>query len=511
MSIVAEWLQGLYQKAKGLFSDEKRLSRIVMGITFLCILPMYLIGMYAHPSTDDYSFAYHPYQVALNTRGLERIFGVIGAAFRATKDAYFQWSGYYTGSLFAALRPNFFNENLAFFNSFLILTVFMICVYLGARKLMESLFGFPRPFARVVSCMALLLSIQLVPSAAESFYWYTAAVTYTMLFAVSVVLLVRLAEVVYGKKEMSRKGLVLNLFLAILVAGGILPVNIPALGIMTAILLDALFSKKRKANKRTRACLLAVWAVFLAGMAVGSLSPSTFWRLDSLEEGVSLFGALIYSVYGVLMTVMGFFTPYVILAAIGLAVLAAFYVKRTKHEFKHPFFLLLVSFCVLYAAYFPIYFGTGFKLQYADSRYKNILFLHFVILLCVNIVYLVGFLSRRLKEKGEGQIRRKVTLLFLLAGMFALCFSHKDSGQEPWSVRAVKDMASGRVEQYDREMDARYADFKNPEQKNVILKHPSVVSPVIFQAEPSKEDEGTWVVDALRRYYGKESVTVADE
>lgn len=512
MNIVAGILQNWYKKGKSILGDEKKLSMIFVGFTLLCILPMYLIGGYAHPSTDDYSFAYHSYQAARSTDGLMRPLAVMGGALRAVRDAYFQWSGYYTGSLLAALRPNFYNENLAFLNSFVILTVLIAGIYAGVKKIMTELFGLPACFGRAVSCIALLLSIQLVPSAAEGFYWYTAAITYTLLFAAALLLLTRYAVSLYaaGEHKESKRGNAWNLFLAALTAGGILPVNIPVLGIMTAMLLDGFFSKKHPAGRKLKIQLLSVWLVFLAGMVIGSLSPSTFWRLDNLEGSVSLAGALIYSAYGTVMTAAGFLTPYVILAAMVLAVLSAFYMSRTSFRFEHPFFVLLVSFCVMYGAYFPIYFGTGFKLQYADSRYKNILFFHFVILLCINAVYWTGWLYQRQQQAGEKKCGRKTALVFALTGILLLCLADKDAPKELWSVRAVKDMASGTVQQYDSQMDARYGDFLNPDLKTVTLTPPSVVSNVIFLGEPEKGEEGSWVVEAMRRYYGKEAIILPD-
>lgn len=514
MKIISSFLEKIYVRLATAVKKEKNAAVLFCGALLLLTLPMFIVGAYSHPSADDYTFCYYTYKAAKNTEGIGRIFAVLYGACQAVKTAYEQWSGYYTGSFFAALRPNFYNENLAFFNSFILLCGLLVGIFWFAKKLFHDMWGFTKSVSVMVASVIALGAIQFVPSAAETFYWYTAGVTYTLLYGMSLVLMANVMVCVY-KTGMTRGACIANAILAFIVAGGILPVNIPVFGILTAILLDAFFSKRLKTDKKNKIRSLIVYGIFLAGILIGSLSPSTFWRLESLGEGeaVSLFSALLYSAYGNLQTAIGFLTPATVLLLLLIAVVTVVYIKNVQYEFRHPFFVLLVSYCVLFAAYFPIYYGTGFKLQYADSRYKSILFFHFILLAGINTVYLTGWLYRKaenaIKDTAWDWTKKAVvTGVCAFAALFLLGTVAKKDGPEPWSLRVLKDFANGTIKQYDTEMDARYADYLDESKPVITVTAPTVAPACIRQAEPSDEEGASWTVDALIRYFAKEKIIV---
>lgn len=499
MELVGNFLEQCYIKVKSKLKSGKGIASISILGMLLITLPMLVAGAYSHPAADDYTFCAGAYYAANNSTGFLRTFLVFKAVFATVKEAYFSWSGYYTASFFAALRPNFYNENLAFLNSLILIGGFMGGIFYALNKIIHKLWGLPRYAGCVISTIVVTVAIQLVPSASETFYWYTAGITYTLLFAGSMVLFANFLVGVY-RREMSRKAFIGNIILAVLLGGGILPVNIPLLGLLTAILADVFFNKGMQVDKKLKIRATLIYVVFLTGMLVGSLAPSTFWRLGQLgekENAVPLLHAIIYSVYASSQTIIGFITPLVIMSMGLIALVAIMCLKKTSFEFKRPAFMTFIAWCVMFSSYFPIYYGTGFKLQYSDSRYNSIVFFQFIIWLGLLTVYWTGFLYRRIQKES------KTLLVVVLVILFALVLSPEEERREPWSLNVIKDFANGTIQQYDRELDERYANFLDEEKTEVIVSYPSVIPYCIFQAEPVAD---TWSEYALENYYDKEVI-----
>lgn len=497
MKTISFFLNRIYLKVKPYVTSERSLAILFFAGMLLITLPMYVAGAYSHPATDDYTFCFNTYRTANAYTGLQRIFRVIGSAFGSVKEIYLSWSGYYTGTFLGVLRPNFFNENLAFFNSFIILTGLIGCIFLACHKIFHIFLGFSKSIGCIFSCTFIVLITQFVPSAAETIYWYTAGITYTLLFAVGMLFLSNVLIGAY-KEGMGNLKWIGNILLALIVAGGILPVNIPLLGMLTLVLIDLFFGRLVNKDKSLKVKIAVIYAVFLAGMLIGSLSPGTFLRLEGLGESntVSLPYAIIYSIYGSLSTVVGFITPSLVIGMAGVVAITIYGLKNCTFEFRHPILFSVLAWCVFFAAYFPIYFGTGYKIQHGgDSRYNSIIFFHFILWTGFLTVYWTGWLYQRLNGN-----RQRIILLISLIGLFLLATIATKERREPWSIHITKDFINGTIQQYDEEMDKRYADLMNPDISIVTFDKLTATPSSIYLTEPKA---GTWSQSAIERYFSK--------
>lgn len=490
-----------------LFIQKKiSLRTLIMGLFIIgmviSMLPLIVAACYNHPVADDYSFGYTIYHAANQGDGIGKIFLIIQAIWGKVVSFYNTWGGYYTSIFISALRPSIFNEEFAFLHTIILLGGLMYGVFGTMRRVLGQVLKQTKATVVIVSCVTMYLLVQYVPSAAETLYWFNGGVSYTLLFALSLLLMAEVYCLMESTTRITVRRIVGISCFAFVVAGGHYPVTLPTLCILVAIGIDAL--SKRMLEKRNRIAVCIVVVIFIVGFIITVAAPGNYVRMQHGETN-SLIKSIAMSVHGCLCLVQRFLTSKVMLGGIIISIIVIkFGRKETIKMEMNPLYITFISFCVMFAAYIPGYFASGIEAQAGDGRYPSVMFFWFIILFVINVVYYTIWAGTKLQNTNEmthmGMSVLIIVILFLSIGNF--------NQTQTWATVCLQSVVSGELKQFDEEMDQRLELYLDTEQKNITITPVTVRPKVLFFSDASDPSE-TWMLDAIARYYGKDKIEIA--
>ena len=161
----------------------KIVTGVAIAVLIVSIIPVFWIGQYLHPFSDDYVFGAEAYKIWNTTHSIS---ACIQGAWNVAVKMYHVWQGTYSACFLMALQPGAFGVYWIvpiLLASSLILSTYAL-LYLIMRKLLHST---QTEFLFVSSVFA-LINLQFVYSAYDAFYWYNGAMYYTLYFSMSLCL-----------------------------------------------------------------------------------------------------------------------------------------------------------------------------------------------------------------------------------------------------------------------------------------------------------------------------------
>ena len=450
------------QKLTGLCLPEKTVFWLVLAVLVLMLAPMLLVAQYNVPCADDYHFGAPTHAAWQATHSLA---SVVQAACGKVAERYVNWQGTYSAMFLMALQPAVFGNGFYALVPFLTLGALAAGTCFFCLSLFTRLLGAGRWQALVLALVWLGIDTQLLPSAVQGFYWYNGAVFYTFFFGVQLFYFGVLARYLAAGQAAGRRGAafvaglcVMGLFLG----GGNLVTAFGTL-LVSACVLCLLAVMK---NRRWRALLLP-FAFLLAGFLVNVCAPGNSVRQQS-EGGEPLPAAL------------------AVLRAVQEAVL------QLDKNLTLPILLALVFLLpVLWNA------AAAARLTFRWPR------LFFVLTVGLDAA------QRRLWAEGGAVPQGRCTLGFaaVTAALLAVsCFAMRDTLNFT-SIQAWNALRTGQARQYHAEFEARVEILEDAARPDAVLQPYSVRPRVLFfdDATPNADN---WRNEALRDYYGKNSVIV---
>lgn len=364
----------------------------------VALVPMVAISPFDHSFADDWHYGVDAH-LALQAGG--SVLDAVAAALAEVRDTFFSWQGTYSAIFLMALQPGVFSEAAYGWGAVAIIAVLIASTAYAASVLVRDILGADRATAVALTCLALLLQTQLLPSPVEGFWWYNAAIYYTFYHALMLLMLglaVRLARGGTRAGAYTVRGrvvrAVLLALLAFVVAGGNFVTGLVAGLALAGVCVAALV------RHRDRGMLIApALIVFAAGFAVSMVAPGNAERQASQYAGDNI---------GVLLTLVrcgqaGFeytvlWTNGYLLLALGLAlpfmVRAA---RRTRCSFTHPGLACAASLALFMASFAPTLYAMG---TVGPGRVQNIRYDLFVLLAFVCAQWAVGRAVRVLEARG---------------------------------------------------------------------------------------------------------------
>ena len=198
-------------------SDRSKRLRTALAVLLLLLLaaslvPVLLVGRYARASADDYSYGFYTHYAVQNGQCL------LPAIWRMVWGNWRTWQGSFSAMALMTITPCIFSEQLYWLTP----VVMLASLLLGTFKLSRTLVcrcsgGDWRDWICTAATM-LLLSIQLIPSPLNSFYWWNGACYYTFTYGVGLLYLDAFANVLL-RPERPRWRLIPGLLCGIFVGG----------------------------------------------------------------------------------------------------------------------------------------------------------------------------------------------------------------------------------------------------------------------------------------------------
>lgn len=490
-------------------STANRICILMSVCFFLSLIPLLLLGTYAHPIGDDYSYGLAAHQAWKSSHSL---FVVIKAALQNTRSFYNSWQGTFSSIFLMSLQPAVISERLYPLTTWMMLGS-LIGSHLFFFHILFTRYFKTEPAYRLITALTVLfLSIQQLDTPGEAFFWYNGAVHYVfmhscMLLTITLLLLFLKTN----RRPLSALLLCLASLLAFLCGGAnyVTMLLTPVL-LSAALLLCLLFKEKR-----------GLWLILplltsFAGLLLNVMAPGTRNRMAVQSASLSAPKAIYASFLSAVEQIGTWTTLYVLLALLLLTPIFIHIASEQSFSFPLPGLILTASFCIFAASFTPSLYSMGYTGIF--GRTLNIMMMLFYLLLILNYFYLLGWLvqicrkldqdsllpalAERLKE-FYGHTFCTSLAVFLL--ILLLC-TDKNSLT---SSSAAHSLYKGYAQSYHTETLNRIALLSMEGVDEVWIPNYSVQPPLFSSLEDISEDSGNWRNMALAHWYGKQKVNLS--
>lgn len=485
------------------FSLTQRQLAILAVLAFaLSLLPLLVIGLYNHPSMDDFNYGM-PVVNALRQGG--SFFSVLAAAAQSVAETFHNWQGTYAAVFLFALQPAVFGEAFYPLTTLLMLGSLIAGGAVFLHTLCRLCLKMRPSSVAILTCALLFLCIQCLPSPLQAFYWYNGSVFYTFFFGLMLLMF---------------SGVLRQLFASSLKKGWLSLVSVPLLavilgganlttGLLCAVLLPclslyvALFRKKYPLPLRL--WLYGATLLFLAGFAVNVLAPGNAVRQTYFQQPSAL-GAILSALRSACrFSVEWAQHPFVPLGLLFVTPLLYQAAAEKKFTFPLPALAPLLSLILLAIQLTPPAYAQGGT---GPLRLKNIIFYSYILLLAFCDYYLCGWVSHRLlplaapeRERLAGRFSQ-VKLGFYLAtlGLACVLLLGSPALTTTTSVSALLSLKRGEAQVYHRQVQARLALLNDPTLQDVTLEALTYTPYLLYRSDMTSP--------VVAEYYGKHSVTL---
>lgn len=476
-----------------MFSDKRKMLNYGIQIIILLVVSIYFfrvmkpvvkLGLYIHPTTDDYWMSMHVYQVWCNTHSL---FKVIGAAFEYAVGMYLYWDGNFLSMFLTSMSPMIFGDPRYVFTFFFMLFSFIIGVGTAAYTILHRRWHIP--FLNCVSIAMLFTVIYMnnVPNTGEILYWWPGVANYTFFFG-----FLMFAHGLYALYwEKNRKIWLVFASMCMFLVG--LGNPITALINVCLTVYELAYHIYDKRSAKTLYWIPMVCA--LAGLIIIVVSPGSATRIPVQRLG--LFEVILRSFLEGTTMIKAVTRP-AVYVFLGILAFVSFWSFYNFAEFKEKRFRLapvvfILMLCLCYASFAPII--------YAQTLYYGRLLgtCYFVILmsLTVAVIYVCGAFAMWLRQKknifGIRAVSGALAAASTIIGVIVISQTYFNFNSTAFWANAAIEW--GTVYEYDNQLDERYNELKFGNDQVVHITDPTFVHAYIH-------DDGS-CYETIGEYYNK--------
>ncbi len=373
------------QKSKKLFS-RKTIALLFTIIMLVSILPLLVLAGYDCPSSDDFGYSVKTSQVWNDTGSVGSL---LTAAFQQTVETYHDWQGSYTTTFLISLQPAIFGLQYYGISVVITLLLFVFSLYFLLHTVFMVLLKADKYTYVTVAALVSICCVNFVFSPSEAFYWCASSYTHTFgaaFFFIMVSLLLR-----FCCREKNTKRYWLLLLLCPIIGG----MN------LTAVLLSTVFAAmlllymiiKRRYAPALIICTLSLLIVF---MMINIFAPGNAVRMAT--AGGNSFGVIrsvIMSVrYAVTFSASWCTLPFVLISLFALPMIYT-NAAASPLRFSRPLLVAAASYLFIGVMFAPSVYTFGMA---GPPRVINNSCYLFYILFFINVYYLCGWLSGKIKQ-----------------------------------------------------------------------------------------------------------------
>ena len=478
---------------------------IILAVLIISLIPVLGIAFYNHSSADDYSYGALARYAWVDTHNLIKVFLAVG---EKVKTIYFEWQGSYAAIALFALHPAVFGEGLYPLTTFLMMGLFLFGMFYFFRRIVKTVCGNDMQIADIIAGVAALLSIQLLPSPVEGFFWWNGAAYYVFFYSLMLIQSANLISAIW-KDECKARQMAGFLILAAFISGGNYISALLTAELTVLALLYALYKKKKVSLK-----LFLVLLVTMVCFLINCLAPGNSVRQAAFESWTPI-RAVLYSYHEAYNHMVEWTSP---LLCVGMVFLFPFLWRLPVNgTFKSRFFALAIGieFSLFASSFTPTLYAYG---SVGAGRIQNIRYFLWVLMCIVMEFTVICFVKSMIKSCVEEQgaflellkkIYAKYALFFFITVVFCTAFFAgnsmlADDVRDLTSILAAKSMLSGEAKQYDREAKERMTLLLSEE--SIVELKPYSKHPELLFWEDIKEDSADWVNCAVANFYRKEEV-----
>ena len=535
-------------------STKKLTTKNIFFIILICfllsVIPLYIIGMYAHPSVDDYYYGTQTVQVWNETHSIA---SVIKCSFDEMLNTYNIWQGNFSAIFLMRLQPGIFGEQYYFITPLILLSAYICFSIFFFYTALKKIFKTDSYLAATVGICLTFVSMQLCMTPSDSFYWYNGAIYYTFFYSLMLLLFALLIRMRTSKAAGTVIFTLISSVLAFLIGGSNYATALFMCIILALAAGSAIYSVLTKKNKVIRSYHMAAYIIValaaMAGLFISMAAPGNVLRQDSVGGSTGIIKTFIYTfAFGGYSIAKVLNAPCLIFF---VCMIPAFYsiAKKSGFSYRYPLLVAVFTFGLYCSMGTPVFYAQGLRMPY---RMMNIIFFAAYVYIAFNMIYLLGWIWNKYGKDSHENMSHKDTYKIntgkkhislddivnnfydkikasrknaILALAISLCafviacigsievgeteYKSGDAGFSnlPLSATAALSLLNGDAKTYDTELTARdeYLTSTSDDEQFITVPALSKRPAPIFHSDIT-DDAGDWHNAHLAMYYRKECV-----
>lgn len=384
----------------------KNIFYIILICFILSVIPLYVIGMFAHPSVDDYYYGTETVQVWNETHSIA---SVVKCSFDEMINTYNIWQGNFSAIFLMRLQPGIFGEQYYFIAPLILLSAYMGFSIFFFYTALKKIFKADSYLAATVGICLTFVSMQLCATPSDSFYWFNGAIYYTFFYSLMLFLFALLIRIRTAKAAGTIILTAISSVSAFLIGGS----NYAAALFMCIILAlsagAAVYFVILRKNKVIRpyhmAAYLIVAAAAMAGLFISMAAPGNALRQQSVGGSTGIVKTFVYTfAFGGYSIAKVLNAPCLIFF---ICMIPVFYriARRSGFTYRYPLLVAVFTFGLYCSMGTPVFYAQGLRMPY---RMMNIIFFAAYVLITFNLIYFLGWIGNKYKKySNEGDSHDK--------------------------------------------------------------------------------------------------------
>ena len=381
---------------------KKNIFYIILICFILSVIPLYVIGMYAHPSVDDYYYGTETVQVWNETHSFA---SVVKCSFDEMINTYNIWQGNFSAIFLMRLQPGIFGEQYYFIAPLILLSAYMGFSIFFFYTALKKIFKADSYLAATVGICLTFVSMQLCTTPSDSFYWFNGAIYYTFFYSLMLFLFALLIRMRTAKAAGTIILTAISSVSAFLIGGS----NYAAALFMCIILAlsagSAVYFVILRKNKVIRpyhmAAYIIVAAAAMAGLFISMAAPGNALRQQSVGGSTGIVRTFVYTfAFGGYSIAKVLNAPCLIFF---ICMIPVFYriARRSGFTYRYPLLVAVFTFGLYCSMGTPVFYAQGLRMPY---RMMNIIFFAAYVLITFNLIYFLGWIGNKFESKTFKQL-----------------------------------------------------------------------------------------------------------
>ena len=469
---------------------------LLLALLAASLVPLLLLGRYDWPTSDDYCYAYLPREALMNGGSFW------GEVWHTMWGYYEGWQGTFMALGLMALAPLAVSEYLYWLTPVVMLGSLCVGTFKLTDTLVRRALGGTWRQTVFAAVPILLLSIQLVSSPKDCFYWWNGAVYYTFTYGIMLLLVERFAALKLARTRSQVLWAVLPGLLAGVLVGGSNYVSA-----LLATLIGGLFLLWFLWKERGKFLPGLVLFLSLAiPFAISFLAPGNQVRQSTVTDPLGVVTTVWYSILQAGLDCLTWPNWLNLLVFLLLLPLVWGLTEKVRFSFPLPLVFSLFTFLLFAAQNAPHCYALA---QAGPERLRSIVYYAFHWLVLANLWYWLGWARRKLLPRLAGRAlpawapRAAAAALVLLAAVgLARCWGSLSA------VRAAASLADGSAAAYWQEQVDRMDVLLDPSVTDVVFEPFQARPPLLYNGDVT-QDPQNWRNSLMSQFYHKNSVAVA--
>lgn len=478
---------------------------IIFAISCISILS---IARYSFPLGDDYEYGMQGRKAWEETHS---VFSVIGATFKQVAYFYNYWQGTFSAIFFMALCPAIFKESLYGIGTYILLTAFVTSTIYLVNTISKVCFKSNKKLVtNIIALIMVILSLQFVPYAVESFYWYNGSMYYTFFYSIMLYLIAFILRLYNTENKKARIVYTTLICICSILVGGSNYVTALISTIILVMFAIYTFTKQKRDKYNVLTALILTVVCF----AISILAPGNKYRQAGCDSSLGAVQAIIESIKYAITYFGQWTTPTIIISFVFIIPLIYVIISKNKFEYKFPILVTIFTFGLFAAQFTPPLYAMN---HIGGTRLLDIVYYSYLWLLLINITYYMGWAKNKInknlpentniEETIEKTFKKYALIYFGICSiLFAVVFINSDY-KNTTTIWIVNEFKSGTLQLYKQEMRDRIDMYNDETITDVVVKDLTVKPKLLYCGDLST-DVDNWINTAMSRYYNKNSIVM---